>query len=246
LRANLPEGWRHLITNYVPLIRTLLAHYAPGAGRRCGVLNRVLVGISKPESSLFQSREPAPERWFLAELRQMVLAELEMPAPEMEIDLETVAAALEPLTVTEKQAAWFETMRYTPVETGPMLRMAAGTVEKIRQRAAELIRGKVDAWSATLLADNGAALGRAAAAAAGKDCLPVAAFLDILDGRTTWRGREDMERHVSGCWHCVDHFCRMVEVVEVLRGPAIVRAEAEPFGQLLGIQRPGGLFGSAG
>ena len=213
-----------------------MAHYAPAQAGDAALLDRVLVGIRKPESSLFQSREPAPERWFLAELRQMVLAELEMPAPEMEIDLETVAAALEPLTVTEKEAAWFETMRYTPVETGPMLRMAPVTVEKIRQRAAELIRGKVDTWSATLLADNGAALGRAAAAAAGKDCLPVAAFLDILDGRTTWRGREDIAHHVSGCWHCVDHFCRMVEVVEVLRGlQPLSDAEAEPFRQLLDI-----------
>jgi hypothetical protein len=235
-RANLPEGWRHLIANYVPLIRALVAHYAPAQAGDAAVLDRVLVGIRRPESSLFQSLEPAPERWFLAELRQTVLAELEMPAPEMEIDLGTVAAALEPLTVTEKQAAWCVTMRYTPAETGPMLRMAAGTVEKIRQRAAELIRGKVDTWNGTLLADNGAALGRAAAAAVGKDCPPVGAFLDILDGRTTWRGREDMERHVSGCWHCVDHFCRMVEVVEVLRGlQPLSDAEAEPFRQLLGI-----------
>ena len=114
--------------------------------------------------------------------------------------------------------------------------MAAGTVEKIRQRAAELIRGRVDRWNSTLLADNGAALGRAAAAAAGKDCLPVAAFLDILDCRTTWRGREDMERHVRGCFHCVDHFCRMVEVVNVLRGlQPLSEAETEPFRKLLRI-----------
>jgi hypothetical protein len=233
-RADKPEGWSHFISNYVPMVRKLLAHYAPPEP---ALLERVLVAIRTPESSLFQSIEPGPERWFLAELRQKVLAEVPIQVPEIEIDLETVAAAFEPLTLVEKQAAWFESMRYTPVETGPMVHMEPKTVEKIREKAAELIRGKVDSWRRSILADNGAVLGRAAAAGRGKDCLPVKAFLDILDGRTTWRGREEMERHATGCWHCIDHFCRMVEIVEMLRGlQPLSEAEAEPFRQLLGVE----------
>ena len=118
----------------------------------------------------------------------------------------------------EKQAAWVETMGYSPAETGVMLRVAPETVEKVRDRAAELVRQKVDAWRRNLLAENGPELGRAAAASAGKDCLTVKTFLDIIDGRMTWRGREELERHVTGCWHCIDHFCRMVEVVELCVG----------------------------
>src|SRR5436853_6144054 len=98
-RANLPEGWRHLIANYVPLIRTLVAHYAPGQAGDRALLDRVLAAIHRPESSLFQSLEPAPERWFLAELRKMVLAELPMRAAEAEIDLDTVAGPLEPISI---------------------------------------------------------------------------------------------------------------------------------------------------
>jgi hypothetical protein len=249
-RADLPEGWRYFITEYVPLIRRLLAHYGP-AGSDTEALNRVLLALRNPESSMFQSLDPAPERWFAAELRQKVLAELATAPPEMELDLETLASALEPLTVVEKQAAWFETMRYTPVETGPMVKMEPKTVEKIRGRAADLIRGKVDHWSSSLLASNGPALGRNAGAGKGKDCLPVKAFLDLIDGRTTWLGRGDLERHVSQCWHCVDHFCRMVEVVEMLRGlQPLSEAEAEPFCKLLGVavKKPSAwkrLFGSA-
>jgi hypothetical protein len=249
-RANLPEGWAYFITEYVPLIRRLLAHYGP-AGGNADLLNRVLLALRNPESSMFQSLDPAPERWFAAELRQKVLAELATPTPETELDLETLALALEPLTLVEKQAAWFETMRYTPVETGPMVKMEPKTVEKIRQRGADLIRGKVDHWSSTLLTSSGPALGRSAAAGKDKDCLPVKAFLDLIDGRTTWRGREELERHASRCWHCVDHFCRMVEVVEMLRGlQPLSDAEAEPFHKLLGVavKKPSGwkrLFGSA-
>ena len=125
------------------------------------------------------------------------MGELEAPAAGIPIDLEIVTAALEPLTMTEKQAAWLETMHYSPAQAGPMLRVSPETVEKVRERAAELIRGKVDSWRRTLLAENGASLGREAAAGAGKDCLPAKAFLDVVDGRTTWRGREMMDRHLQ-------------------------------------------------
>ena len=164
-----------------------------------------------------------------------MVAELEPHPAEIPLDLETVATALEPLTLAEKQAAWFETMGYDPAETGSILRMAPATVEKIRVRAEELIRGNVDAWRRGLLADNGGTLGKAAAAAANKDCVSPKTFLDVLDG-TEWREREEMARHVTGCWHCIDHFCRLAEVVGLLRGlQPLTPAEAEPFRKLLAI-----------
>ena len=90
-----------------------------------------------------------------------------------------------------------------------------------------------------MLAENGPALGREAAAETGKDCLPTKAFLDVVDGRTTWRGREMMERHLGTCWHCVDHFCRMAEVIEMLRGmQPLEESEAAPLRRSLGVEAP--------
>jgi hypothetical protein len=175
----------------------------------------------------------------LAELRQNVVAQVEVSAPEIEIDLETAGAAFEPLTMVEKQAAWMETMRYEPGDIGRMLRMAPPTVEKIRQRAAELVRGKVDQWRRTVLAENGLALGKAAAAASTKECVSAKTFLDILDGRMTWRGREEMERHVTACWHCIDHFSRMAEVLDLLRGlNPLTPQEIESYRAMIGIGAP--------
>ena len=165
-RAGRAEGWRYFIAGYVPVIRKLLAHYQAGGPVDEAALERVLAAVRHPESSLFQSLEPAPERWFVAQLRQKVMEELPAPAPAAALDLETVAAALDPLTLVEKQAAWLETMLYPAAETGVLLRMAPATVEKIRAKAADLVRGKADSWSRTSLAENGRALGRAAAAAA--------------------------------------------------------------------------------
>lgn len=235
-RADLPEGWTHFVTYYIPVIRRILGQYAPGQGDDPKLLERVLLAIRKPESSMFNSIEPAPERWFVAELRQKVTAELQAAAPEFEIDLEALGKALAPMTMTEKQAVWFETMRYAPAETGPMLRISAQTVEKVRERAAEMIRGTVDAWRRTLLAENGAALGREAQAARGEDCLPAKAFLDVIEGRSVWRDRELMDQHLRGCWHCVDHFCRLVEVNEWLRGnQPLSEGETRRYLDLLGI-----------
>jgi hypothetical protein len=235
-RANLPEGWRYLASAYVPVIRRILAHYAPGAGDEAARVERVLLALRQPGCALFQSTDPSPERWLVGELRQMILAELPVPEPEIALDLETVTEALAPLTATEKQAAWFETMHHDSASTGALMRVAPATVEKIRGRAAELIRGKVDRWNRSMLADNGLALGHEAAAAGGKDCLPVKAFLDILDGRTTWREREVMERHVNVCWHCVDHVARMQEVIGLLRSSRpLSDQDAAPYRKLLGV-----------
>lgn len=238
-REERPEGWSYFITNYVPVIRRLLLHYRPD---RVDTVNGVLFAIRNPgpqAASLFASVSPTPEREFLAELRQRVLAILDaespLPEPEISIDLETLTAALDPLTFLEKQAVWLETMRYAPLEAGTLLRTGAAAVEKIRENAEARIRSKLDRWRLTLLSENGRQLGREAAPAT-PQCLAAKAFLDLLDGRTTWHGREDLERHVRTCWHCTDHYCRLLEAAELARrSQPLAESEAKPFRQFLGV-----------
>jgi len=239
-QADRPAGWSYFITNYVPAIRKLVQHYRPEKG---GSIDDVLAAIRNPGTkgaNLFASVTPAPEREFLSELRQRVLELLDasspVAAPEVAIGLETLTAALEPLSFLEKQAVWLETMRYASAEAGTLLRSGAAAVEKMRENAAGRIRAQVDHWRLTLLAENGRQLGREAQAVTAA-CLPAKAFLDLLDGRTTWRGREDMERHVRGCWHCIDHYCRLLEAAEwVRRAQPLSEREAEPFRKLLSIE----------
>ncbi len=203
-REGRTEGWIYFISNYLPIVRRLRAHY--GGDEPSGRVE-----------GLFPDCEPGPERRFVAELRQKVLASIQIETPEVTVDLEIVAESLAPLTTVEKQAAWMETMNYDAAKTGSILRIAPATVGKIRDKAAEMLRGRTDAWRRSLLHDNGLTLGRAAAQAGGAECVNGKLFLDVLDGRTTWAGREQIERHVSGCWHCIDHFCRLAETIELLR-----------------------------
>jgi hypothetical protein len=238
-RADRPAGWRHFISQYVPVIRKIAAHYYPEqADQVAGVLR----ALHRPESNLFATLDPAPERWFVAELRQRVLAAFDSNAGDFvagEPNLDTVSKALEPLTLLEKQAVWLETMRYTPERAGVLLRMDPRTVQKIREKGADRLRGQLDTWSRTLLSDAGRPLGRAATAGGTPGCLPAKAFLDVLDGRTTWRGREQLESHVAACWHCIDHFCRLAEVLDLLRGlTPLPEKEAAPLRAQLGIPGP--------
>jgi hypothetical protein len=242
-RAGSPAGWSYFLTQYVPVTRAFLAHYFSERAAQPALIERVLVALRQSESSLFQSLDPSPERAFVAELRQHVLRAAEAdalsPAPDISIGIDALGPALEPLTLTEKQVVWFETMRYTGRDTGRMLRMSPETAEAIRARAAELIRGSVDAWNATLLASNGALLGRAAGELSTKDCTAPKVFFDVIDGRATWSGREEMERHVKSCWHCLDRFCRLLEVVDTLRASKpLPESEVAAYQRLLGIEAP--------
>ncbi len=236
------EGWVYFVANYIPVVRRIIAHYLPQSSGD-GPVRRFLVVIRQPGSLLFQSQEPAPERWFVAEMRQQVLAicdEMQTAEePESGLDLPLLGEALAPLTVVEKHAVWLETMRYAPKEAATLLRMEPLTVEKMRDRAADLLRAKLDTWRRTLPADSGRQLSRLAAAARTAECPPVKAFLDVLDGRSTWQRREELERHETGCWHCIDHFCRMAEVVELVRGiEPLSEEEARQYWGLLGLQQP--------
>ena len=242
-REGRSAGWTYFVANFVPVMRNLLRHYFPERAADVQLVDRVLLRFHRGESALFQSIEPVPERNFVAGLRQHLLQAVEQDrasaTPDIALDLETLAAALEPLTMVEKQAVWMETMRYDPAASGRILHIHPKTVEKNRERAAELVRGKVDSWRRSLLADNGPELGRAAASSATADCLTVGTFFDATDGRITWQNRDAMEAHVAKCLHCVDHFCRLLEVIDLLRVPQpLSPQEAARYRELLGLEEP--------
>ena len=209
-RAGKPEGWSYFMAQYAPIARRIAAHYGS---------NDVEPVLPQLRGTLFEGMHPMPERHFVAELRQALLAAL-FPEQPLALDLQTLAQALAPLTVVEKKAVWLETMRYGNQDAGRILRLDPDTVGKIRDRGAELIRAGQDRWSRSLLEDHGRQLGRAAARQAAEPCISVKALLDMIDGRSTWYQREEMERHIAGCLHCIDHFCRMHEVCDLLRSAA--------------------------
>lgn len=239
-RGNQPEGWRYLVTHYVPAIRYLLAHYYGTRAADVKLIDRVLAKLRDPFAALFAEPGPGTEREFVAALRQAVVEIVENDkgsnAAEIPLDLETMTAALAPLTATEKQMLWLESMAYPADLAAKMMNLEPSTIARLRERAGELLRGQMDRWKQGMVGDNGLALGRMAAGAGTTGCLPAKAFLDTIDGRITWDRKQDCESHVATCWHCVDYFSRIREADYALRvTKPLTAAEAAPLFALLSV-----------
>lgn len=236
-RGNRNEGWAYLITNYVPVIRRLLAQHYDG---RAGLVERLLGQLKDPQSSLWAAPGHPEERIFVAALRQELLRLVESDSPAMppsvELDLETLTQALAGFTVVDRQYVWLESMGYNTAVTAEMMNLDASSIDAARQRANEALRGVLDRWKLGLIAENGLLLGRLATAAKGEHCLDAKAFLDTLDGRITWSSKRDYEHHLTECWHCIDHFCRIREADFVLnKSKPLDDEQAAPFRTLLGL-----------
>jgi hypothetical protein len=218
-RADKAEGWSYFLIHYIPVIQTLITRYFPERGHDTQLLDRVLVSLRNTNSSLFHSLDPAPERHFVAELRQRVVAELAAECAAIGIEALT---ALEPLTTTAKQVVWLQTMHYGKHDIGTMLRMSPATVEKISAQAAELASNPRLCTSVSQFKSE--------------QCVSAKALLDVIDGRSTWSTRDELERHIQSCWYCIDHFCRLREVCFLLsRATPLSEQEAERFKSMLGL-----------
>lgn len=203
-RANKREGWACFACHYLPIVRILERRYSLAAP---------LARVCDKDAPMFD--KPVPEREFVARLRQHVMNY--SAAGEEAVDMAPVTAALENFSAMERQAVWMATMRYDAASSAAILRMEPKTVEAVRDRALDALRGHFDSWSRGILEANGFAWGSAVAAPSGDACVPVRWFLDLLDGKMTWQRRTDIEFHLTTCWHCVDHLCRLREVDELLR-----------------------------
>jgi len=235
-RADKPEGWSYLIRSYIPAIRIFLSHYYSGRAADTQLIERVLKGLKNPSSGLWKGA--GTEREFVAQFRQEVLRIVELDKssvePAVALDLEVLSEALEPFTATERQFVWFQTMSFDAAATAKLMNLEPATVQAARDRADEALRSKLDRWSRGIIAENGLLLGKLAVAAKTDKCLPAKAYLDTLDGRITWARKKDYESHMTQCWFCVDHCCRIRESDFALRTiKPLSEQDAEPFRTLL-------------
>lgn len=238
-RAGKPEGWRYLVTYYVPVIRWILAHYAAERASDSRLLERLLGILKNSDHPLFAMPHTS-EREFVAALRQEIVSRLEDQAGQQELpasfSFEILSVALKPLTAMERQMVWLEGMQWGVEASAKMLNLESRTIAAARQRADELLRAHLDHWSQGWMGKNGRALARAVQAVPSEQCFEAHAFLDAIDGRITWNRKKDLDFHLLSCWRCVDHFCRMREVDFAFRETRpLTDAEASAFFQLLQI-----------
>ncbi|HXG33772.1 MAG TPA: hypothetical protein VNJ11_10420 [Bryobacteraceae bacterium] len=204
--AGRPEGWRFFVAEYAPVIRALVEHYFPQAAAEWAA--RAPEILRPFDFAFFRACPPCSERDFILKLRQHLLASVEADENPAPAAWDSFAASLAGLTFTEKQVVWLEVMGYGTPDSAAMMRMHPEGVERIRRKAAQLLReaGCIAVFPA---------LRRAVAHLPAEGCCAPKDFFDWLDGRITWYRREDIERHASSCWSCVDLFCRVREALRL-------------------------------
>ena len=235
-RTGKAEGWQYFVRTFAPALLAMVRHYS---GRDAPEhLRTVLAGLPVQGPAVFTVDALVGERDLMASMRPAVLAATAWGSapPEIELELDTLAEALEPLTVVERQLVWLDAMGYEPAEAAVIMRVSAQTAEKVREKAAELLRAKLDGWNQSIVRGNGAALQQEAASRKPEHPVGARDCFDILDGRITWQQRTNTERQLAASWYEIDHFCRLREADHMLRTAApLADLEAEEALSILGV-----------
>ena len=244
-REGKAQGWRFFASNFIAPLRTLLRHYA-GTADVEAFLRSLLHDLREKDGGFFAALSPAPERQFLMLLRPRVLAVTENMAPrECALRLETLTAALRDYSPVERQITWMETMSYDIAGTAALMRVSEETVQRLRRRTGELLRAHLDRWSETTLRDNGRALGQAAAAEAPEHAVQFRELTDLIDGRTTWQGRQELEPRLVSSWHNLGLLCSLREAdAAISQSKPLGESEVAPYLKLLDVPAARGGFWS--
>jgi len=231
-QADKAEGWIYLVDEFVPAITSIAKHYGGEHAVRS-----IIERLRGPDSPL-KEMAPCHQREFLYQLRPLILdAAGKTVTPEAGApDLDLVIEALQPLSATERQAAWLETFGYDAAATGVLMRMAPDTVTKLRERVGELLRAKLDDWSAGMMVRHGLALGAELEMQGVNEPLEFRHFLDVFDGRITWQRRTAFEKQLEESWPEVHKACRIREADQALTLRAPV--DTAPYLALLNVQKP--------
>lgn len=193
-RAGRREGWEHFITEYFPFCQAVIEHYLPERSGEPDILRTLMVIFSRPGCTIFEISGVALEREFLLGLRNTVLEQLRPPRSGQTAPDTSLLAGFSAL---ERQIGWLETMGYEDRDAARMLNLDQQTVASARAKLHEVLQG--------------AGLFGTVLPAAVEDCIIPRLLADYTDGRLTWQTREAVERHLCGCWRCVDLLCRLRE-----------------------------------
>lgn len=206
------EGWQFLVARFVPPLRRMAHHYRGSESH----VRRLLQDLADSRLSGWQAM---PEREFLYNLRDPLLQVIEYRANRAGVlDADFISEVFEPLTAIERQLAWFEVLEYNTDQAAFFFRMSAENAAAIQNKARELLRARMDDWTRTALHDNAANLTESVRARKPESPVAAKVYFDWIDGRLTWRARQETEAKVIESWYELDALCRVREADEFLRG----------------------------
>ena len=238
------EAWRAFLDFYTPLGLHLLKVYLPGDGPAADrVWEQTLAALAENGFERFRATSRQSEREFLADVRALLLdqaaqsvaasatAGAPQPAPAAPLDLEVLGKLLEGLPLLHQEMFFLKLAGYTDASIERMLRMAPRVAQAAFARlepdyaAASKLESDRCPWPRPWLA-----LLQEARAKKQEACPHVHQFLRIHDGQVSWYDKEPVEKHVSGCRHCLEAWTALREVGHWRKAaPAITGEQIEGY-----------------
>jgi hypothetical protein len=216
------EAWRALLEFYAPaFFRLLEIEGAISAQEALPVVKKMLGDLTSNGFERLRGTSRQSEREFLGDLRAMLLEaaadQVSAQNPETSatgvFEPDKIAKLLDGLPLLHKEMLFFRLAGYTENTVERVMRLSPRVAEKAFERlageyqAARLTERDQCPWPAAWLAFL-----KQARALKTENCTPTHEMMRIHDGQVSWYDKEPVEKHVSGCLHCLEAWTGLREV----------------------------------
>ncbi len=213
-------GWEEFVRDYSGMARGLLAHYFPALAPE--IEDHVVAVFRRArasQNSFFQNLKFANEREFAFAYRDFVFAYgrevARLPVPQ--VSIEQARGIMQDMPPVEQQVLWLLMRGFSEEQIAPILMHAEATAHSVKQKADERLRTIVPNASPDALVLSARALMEAAEQAKSEACLPLKTFNNIVNGQISWRERDVAEKHIAGCFYCLDRFTTFQEIIREMK-----------------------------
>lgn len=207
-----PRGWGYFVKLYSPLARHLLRHYF-STQTLSTLLPQVFREATAGQGRIWKNFAGTDEKEFVFYWRGFVVEQGRQARgapPRTPVTSENFWALLETFPPLQRELLILGFRHYSPEQLSDLTKFtpesAANVLQQARQRLAQklgnagsLERGDHDALFAAIEQQHG------------EKCYPHRLFVRMADGQITWREREDAERHLQECLHCLDRLAQYRE-----------------------------------
>ena len=215
-------AWRALLEFYAPaFFRLLEIQGAMFAREALPVVKKMLGNLTGNGFERLRGTSRQSEREFLGDLRAMLLeAATDYVSAKNSEALATggfepnkIAQLLDGLPLLHKEMLFFRLAGYTENTVERIMRLSPSVAEKAFERLAGEYEAARQAerdqcrWPAAWLSFLKQARGLKT-----ETCTPTHEMMRIHDGQVSWYEKEPVEKHVSGCLHCLEAWTGLREV----------------------------------
>jgi hypothetical protein len=216
------EAWRALLDFYGPLFFRLLGiHGAIPIREASSIVKKMLVELTANGFQSVRASSRQSEREFLGDLRALLLGvaldsvtsqKSEVPRTGA-FEAERITRLLDGLPLLHKEMLFFKLAGYSDNSLERVMRLSPLVAGKAFERLVEEYQAVRQTeqdrcpWPAAWLAFL-----KQARALKTENCTPAHEIMRIHDGQVSWYDKEPVEKHVSGCLHCLEVWTGLREV----------------------------------